>query len=167
MSDRPHVSLEWNPTSRRLSAQQGLTLIELVLALVVVVILGGVAASYYFGYMAEARMAKAISDMRNIALVLDDLSQDDALPNSLAVIGADRILDPWGNPYQYLRIKGGELKGLGKMRKDKSLVPLNSDYDLYSMGPDGDSKPPLTAKASHDDVIRANNGAYFGAAQGY
>jgi hypothetical protein len=46
--------------------------------------------------------------------------------------------------------------------KDKSLHPLNSDYDLYSMGPDGQSQTPLTAKASRDDIIRANNGGFIG-----
>ena len=161
------MNSEWNPTFRCLYAQQGLTLVELVLALVVAAILVGVASGYYLGYTKEARLAKAITDMRNIALVLDDLAMDNALPDSLSEIGADGILDPWGNPYRYLRIQGAAGPGLGMMRKDKSLVPLNTDYDLYSMGPDGDSKPPLTAKASYDDLIRANNGAFFGVAEDY
>ncbi len=56
---------------------------------------------------------------------------------------------------------------MGQARKDRFLVPLNSDYDLYSNGKDGDSKPPLNAKESHDDVVRANNGAYIGLASQY
>ena len=56
---------------------------------------------------------------------------------------------------------------VGKKRKDKSLHPLNSDYDLYSMGPDGRSVSPLTAKASRDDIIRANNGGFIGVAEDY
>ena len=59
------------------------------------------------------------------------------------------------------------VKGKGKLRKDKFLVPLNSDYDLYSMGPDGKSVPPLTAKASRDDILRANDGEFFGPAHLY
>ena len=54
-----------------------------------------------------------------------------------------------------------------KQRKDHSLHPLNSTYDLYSMGKDGDSKAPLTAQASRDDIIRANDGGYIGLASGY
>jgi len=46
-------------------------------------------------------------------------------------------------------------------------VPLNSTYDLYSKGKDGASASPLTAKASADDVIRANDGGYIGLASGY
>ena len=49
-------------------------------------------------------------------------------------------------------------------RKDRFLHPINSDYDLYSMGKDGESVEPLTAKKSHDDVIRANDGSFVGLA---
>ncbi|HNK13786.1 MAG TPA: hypothetical protein PLZ20_04450, partial [Nitrospira sp.] len=52
----------------------------------------------------------------------------------------------------------------GKPRKDRFLHPINSDYDLYSMGKDGESVEPLTAKKSHDDVIRANDGSFVGLA---
>jgi general secretion pathway protein G len=55
----------------------------------------------------------------------------------------------------------------GKWRKDRFLVPLNSDYDLYSMGKDGCTVAPITAKASHDDILRANNGSYVGLASKY
>jgi general secretion pathway protein G len=53
------------------------------------------------------------------------------------------------------------------MRKDKNLVPINTQYDLYSMGADGQSVPPLTAKASRDDVVMANDGTYIGLASNY
>lgn len=52
----------------------------------------------------------------------------------------------------------------GKPRKDRFLHPINSDYDLYSMGKDGESVEPLTAKKSLDDVIRANDGSFVGLA---
>jgi len=42
------------------------------------------------------------------------------------------------------------------------MVPVNSDYDLYSMGSDGKSRPPFTARASLDDIVRASNGGYVG-----
>ncbi|MFV2061167.1 MAG: prepilin-type cleavage/methylation domain-containing protein, partial [Gammaproteobacteria bacterium] len=52
----------------------------------------------------------------------------------------------------------------GKARKDLSMVPLNTDYDLYSRGKDGASTPPLSAPVSQDDVLRANNGGFIGLA---
>ena len=52
-------------------------------------------------------------------------------------------------------------------RKDRFLVPINSDYDLYSVGRDGESVAPLTAAKSHDDIVRAANGAYVGLAENF
>ena len=55
----------------------------------------------------------------------------------------------------------------GGARKDKFLVPLNTDYDLYSRGQDGESAGPLTASESKDDVIRALDGRYVGLASDF
>lgn len=86
-------------------------------------------------------------------------------PDSLEEIYGEVPLDAWGNPYQYLN--HSKAKGIGKLRKDKNLVPINSDYDLYSMGPDGETASPLTASISKDDIIRARNGMYVGTAVDY
>jgi len=48
------------------------------------------------------------------------------------------MLSPWDNQYQYLKLFGEE--GNGGNRKDRKLNPLNSDFDLYSMGKNGQSK---------------------------
>ena len=53
------------------------------------------------------------------------------------------------------------------MRKDRFLNPLNSEFDLYSVGPDGKTETPLTAKASYDDIIRAVDGKYMGLASDF
>ena len=52
-------------------------------------------------------------------------------------------------------------------RKDRFLVPINSTYDLYSVGKDGKTVAALTAKASKDDIVRANDGAFIGLAVKY
>lgn len=86
----------------------------------------------------------------------------------MAEAEADQIRDPWGNPYQYLNLSDPNIKGAtGKARKDHNLVPINSDFDLYSMGKDGKSVSPLTAAASRDDIVRANNGRFIGPASKY
>lgn len=86
-------------------------------------------------------------------------------PDSLDEIYDPVPLDPWGNPFQYINHDTGN--GNGKLRKDKNLVPINSDYDLYSMGPDGKTASPLTASISHDDIVRGRNGAFVGLALDY
>jgi general secretion pathway protein G len=88
-----------------------------------------------------------------------------ALPDSLSDVGQGGARDPWGNPYRYTNLE--TLKGNGKARKNKNLVPINSDFDLYSMGKDGASASPLTAKASRDDIIRASDGRFVGLASDY
>jgi general secretion pathway protein G len=74
--------------------------------------------------------------------------------------------DPWGRPYVYLNIRAAG-PGNSGLRKDGKLNPLNTDFDLYSCGKDGDSIGPLSAKASRDDIVRANNGAFIGLGEDY
>jgi general secretion pathway protein G len=59
---------------------------------------------------------------------------------------------------------GGGGGGPSQPRKDRFLVPINTDFDLYSMGRDGESVPALTAAKSRDDVVRAANGSFIGLA---
>jgi general secretion pathway protein G len=56
---------------------------------------------------------------------------------------------------------------MGQKRKDKNLIPINSDFDLFSMGPDGMSTSPLTANISRDDIVRGRNGDFYGVAVDY
>ena len=83
----------------------------------------------------------------------------------MRLIGFDTLLDPWGRPYVYQSFTG--LNGKGKMRKDKNLNPINTQYDLYSVGADGQSKLPLTVPVSQDDVILARDGNYIGLASNF
>jgi len=52
-------------------------------------------------------------------------------------------------------------------RRDRYMFPLNTDYDLFSLGPDGRTSVSLGESVGLDDVIRANNGGYFGTASNY
>jgi general secretion pathway protein G len=161
-----HLSISKSPRATRAESLLGFTLLELMLALVVVGTLATLASSSYSSYMEKARVTAAESDLSRIeARVAAYAATNSALPTSLAQIGESGLLDPWGHPYHYLDFTG--LSGRGQMRKDRNLVPINSDYDLYSIGADGATLPPLTAPPSRDDVIRANNGGFIGLATDY
>jgi general secretion pathway protein G len=150
----------------QLVREAGLTLIELVIGLAIVGTLATMARTRYLTVIERARVVRVIADLKNIStLIRDYQGATERFPDSLADVDMAGLLDPWGNPYQYLDLTGGAPPG--KARKDKWLVPINSTFDLYSMGPDGKSQPPLTAKASRDDIIRANDGGYLGRASGY
>lgn len=128
--------------------------------------LGTLAYAGYQQYFEKARLAQAKVDIRAMEASLERYHAGNGrFPETLAEAGLGGKLDPWNNPYQYLNI--ATAKNRGQVRKDRHLVPINSDYDLYSMGKDGLTKPPLTAKPSRDDVIRANNGAFVGLASDY
>lgn len=120
----------------------------------------------------KANVARAIGDIEAIQIDLETFATGgDSLPATLAGVGRQTLLDPWGNPYEYLRFPikaGGKGKGKGApppgARRDRFLVPINSTYDLYSKGKDGASQAPLTAQASQDDIVRANDGGFIGLA---
>jgi general secretion pathway protein G len=52
-------------------------------------------------------------------------------------------------------------------RRDRYMLPLNSDYDLFSLGPDASTSVALGHPLALDDVIRANDGGFFGSASAY
>jgi general secretion pathway protein G len=150
---------------------QGFLLIELAIVFAIIGTLAAIAIPAYTKYRYKAQMALVITEIRILEKEIENYAAEHGdFPDSLADINMIIIEDPWGNPYRYLKIAGEDLKGSGKdqkMRKDHFMVPVNSDYDLYSMGPDGDSKAPFTAKASRDDIVRANDGQYVGQASEY
>lgn len=144
----------------------GFTLIELIVVIAILGTITGIAVPTYHSYLEKARVAKAIAEIDmmqgEIAAFITDKHE---LPNTLNDIGRGTLLDPWENTYRYQSF--ANITGKGGMRKDRFMVPLNTDYDLYSMGKDGKTKTPLTAKDSHDDIVRANDGRFIGLASEY
>lgn len=162
----PFLPQEYRSASKPLFQVLGFTLVELMITVAVIGALAAIAVPNYISSIQRARNTKCIADMKTIAKeIFLFRSNNGAYPESLADVGMAGLLDPWGNPYRYLNL--ATTKGKGKMRKDHFMVPINTDYDLYSMGPDGRSVSPLTSKLSRDDIIRASNGKYYGVASEY
>jgi len=143
----------------------GITLIELVFIVMIVATIAAIGFPAYTKYRDNARLAQAISDLRTLEhdiLIQEGYAQK--LPASLDEVGKGNLRDPWGRPYQYLNVS---LAKEGDVRRDQHLNPLNTDFDLYSVGKDGKSKPQINDKDSLDDVVRALNGAYIGLASDF
>ena len=123
----------------------------------------------YNNYLDRVRNEQAIEDIRFIEAALKMyLTNHGVYPDTLNQVPSTQRLDPWGNPYSYYRISGrSENEIRHNTRKDHMNHPINSDFDLYSMGKDGRSVFPLTSHQSRDDIVRANDGAFLGLASDY
>jgi general secretion pathway protein G len=145
--------------------QSGFTLIELMIVVVIVSILAVASTNAYGKYVKRAKVAKVIGDIGNIHIAVQKhlLVGNGLMPADLTVLGLDNLIDPWGNPYQFLVVEGGGNNGAA--RKDKNLVPVNIYYDIYSMGEDGVTATPFTSTLGKDDIVMAGDGAYFGLAE--
>jgi len=145
------------------SINAGFTLIELVIVVGLIGTLSAIVVPTFFDQMEQTRLQQVLVDLREIDADIAQFGMDNnTLPANLAEVGHGSKVDAWGNPYQYLNILAGGPGVAGHRRKDHFMVPVNSDYDLYSMGPDGASQAPFTAQASRDDIVRASDGAFIG-----
>ncbi len=154
-----------SPKARPRNRERAFTLIEVLAALTIIGLLMGLSVPKFSEFVERARVVKAIGDLR--ALVIE-LASVDSIPATLADIGRAGMLDPWGREYVFMKFppSNGNAPPKGA-RKDRFLVPINSQYDLYSVGKDGGSNAPLTAKASQDDVVVGNDGGFVGLAKNY
>jgi general secretion pathway protein G len=142
----------------------GFTLLELMFAVAFLGLLLAVALPGYQNVIERQKIAQACTDLMTLSMKIEiyRVSHPHPPPSLSDIGGAPR--DPWGNEYQYLSFSADTPGIQGMIRKDHNLHPLNSDFDLYSKGPDGQSRPPLTARASRDDIIYARDGAFIGKA---
>ena len=203
---RHQIRIKWNCyTTRYLKSlhfvqnrpngSAGFTIAETMIVIAIIGLLTTIAVPTLLNYRSKATHALVISEIRLLQQeILLYQVNNMHLPDDLSDITLGNMSDPWGNPYQYLKIaeddedendngngngngndndddianeENSENEKKNKPRKDHFLVPVNSDFDLYSMGKDGDSKAPFTAKASHDDIVRASNGKFIGLVTGF
>jgi general secretion pathway protein G len=123
-------------TNRKIQ-QQGFSLMELLIVMVILGMLAAVVGPALWGKLAGAKRDAAKSQMSNIEVGLDSYRLDMfQYPNSLEELVKNNSSDqkwkgpylkngtlpkdPWGNPYQY-RKPGNE----------------GREYDLFSFGADG------------------------------
>ncbi len=172
---------EWSCRSTDTKAQEinaanpgdrGFTLVELIVTVAIVGILATLAVPIYKDTTDRAKYAGVKSDIRTMEDAIGAYALDqNKLPAQLSDLGNQgNRKDPWNNPYQYYNIDTGT--GNGTRYLSWAVDPatldncLNHDYDLYSKGPDGQTKnlipdpsDPAVKTTSSDDVIRVNEGA--------
>jgi general secretion pathway protein G len=141
-----------------------------MVALTVLGLLAAIALPTYAAIIARQKIGVAARELQDIAMIIERYRTTHfEIPETLAELGmnADLLEDPWGRQYQFLNFNS-PIPGInGRIRKDHNLHPLNSEFDLYSFGKDGESRAPLTARPSRDDVIWARDGGFVGLAEDY
>lgn len=133
MSERTRVP-------RRINSEQGFTLIEIMVVVIIIGILAAIVAPNVIGRVDDAQLTKARAEISNIENAMKFYRLDNfAYPTTEQGIQAlvskpndpnvrnwkpggymDRVpKDPWGNPYQYLNPGN------------------NGEIDIYTLGRDG------------------------------
>jgi general secretion pathway protein G len=125
---------------RRINSEQGFTLIEIMVVVIIIGILAAIVAPNVIGRVDDAQLTKARAEISNIENAMKFYRLDNfAYPTTEQGIQAlvtrpndpnvrnwkpggymDRVpKDPWGNPYQYLNPGN------------------NGEIDIYTLGRDG------------------------------
>jgi general secretion pathway protein G len=143
---------------------RGFTLIEMLMVIAIIGVIIAISVPAFQSYILRSNISQAKVDLFDIQKTITASGKSKGvLPDSLADVNLADRRDPWGRPYEYFNLRTA--KGNGAARKDKKLSPLNSDFDLYSVGLDGVTQASLGNSKSRDDIVRARDGAFIGTAE--
>lgn len=112
----------------RSSRESGFSLLEILIAVMILVLMGGVVMTNLFPHFFKAKRARAEMDIKNIKSAVDQyrllssnrtnrLPEPSEFPHVLTQTGDSgeaplidpdtlddgKLLDPWGNPYEYVK----------------------------------------------------------------
>ena len=146
-----------------LKPARGFTLVEILIVLAIAGFAIAIVVPGVSRYIERSRVLESVVDIGTMSTKIKQYeASTGALPATLADVGYGGKTDPWGNAYEYINLVTAS--GNGQARKDKKLAPLNSDFDLYSIGGDKETSSQLSNAKSRDDVVRARNGGFIGLA---
>jgi general secretion pathway protein G len=146
---------------RRLSA--GFTLVELLITMMIFMIICAMAVPSLMSAIKAAKIGRAVADVRTIGMAAYGFyATTGNAPATLTDIGYNQQIDGWGHKYQYLPFPAGTIPA--NARVDRFGVPINTYFDVYSLGADGQTSVAISDAEGQDDVIWAYDGSYKGLA---
>ena len=124
-----------------MNRQQGFTLIEIIVVVVIIGILATFIAPKFLGRTDEARVVKAKQDIQALESALD-LYKLDNYTYPTTEQGLDSLINqPTSDPVPTNWKSGGYIKKLQKDPWQRDYLYLypgeHSEYDIYSLGADG------------------------------
>lgn len=160
---RDRNSFHWKGLIR---ACRGMTILELMVAAMGVATLVAIALPVIEGARDDLRLHEAVTEIQVIQFqIIKYELKYGTIPAKTADLNLpeDVATDPWENPYVYLNFASPDPPG-SDPREDQFLKPINTAYDVYSKGPNGDTFKDLNNWRGADDIIRAADGGYIGVA---
>lgn len=150
------------------NCSKGFGLLDLMLTLIIVSLLAALAVPVYGEFMSRAKVNRASEEIASLGRRIESFCEANQgrCPASLDELPGKISRDPWGNNYRYVNLSVSYTAD-EPVRTGGDRLPLNTDFDLYSMGADQATMGWLSASVSRDDVIRANNGLFVGLAEEY
>jgi general secretion pathway protein G len=137
---------------RNAQNNRGFTFVELLVVTVILGILALIGINGFTTFKDKARVARCSSEIRGLEKeIIAYVTEKATYPASLDDLGRGGLKDPWGNSYEYHYPPGNRHKG---------AYLLNTDFDLYSKGPDGIYADLISDPVSADDIIRADEGSF-------
>src|SRR5215813_8002284 len=119
---------------KTLRFQHGFTLAETLIATALVAVGADAVVGGISGQLERTRIEQARHDIDRIEAAIEVYRvRYHELPSSLADLGSAAPVDPWGHLYEYVNFDASGTVG----QRNYDGLPVNSEYDLYSLGPDG------------------------------
>lgn len=158
-----------NLTHTRAQNNRGFTLVELLVVVVIIGILASLAFASFARFKEMARIARCCDEIRTLEKEITAYASEKGVyPPSLTELNRQNLKDPWGNLYKYAEAAQPVARdNVGPDNRTYVALTINSDFDLYSTGPDGAFAPSITDDLSMDDIIRAKDGSFVGGANQY
>ena len=103
---------------------RGFTLVEVLIVLFILAVLAVVALPKYLDYQERIRVNQAITEIRAMNALLRAYMIDNTTPpDDLAASVRANTLDPWGRPYQYLKLQGASKAWPARRARTRAWYP--------------------------------------------